>query len=78
MIVVSNSTLLIALSNIDLFYLLKKYFGKVFIPREVYSEVVTRGEKLFGDEKVKSADWIETKKVKDKLAVRRNTKKPLP
>ena len=56
MIVVSNSTPLIALSKIDLFHLLKKYFGKIFIPNEVYSEVVIRGEKLFGAEKVKSAD----------------------
>ena len=56
MIVVSNSTPLIALPKIDLFHLLKKYFGKIFIPKEVYSEVVIRGGKLFGAEEAKSAD----------------------
>ncbi|MGC9445344.1 MAG: hypothetical protein ACP5E9_10545 [Candidatus Methanospirareceae archaeon] len=39
--VVSNSTPLIALSRIHKFSLLKEYFGAVFIPKEVYEEVVT-------------------------------------
>ena len=55
--VVSNSTPLIALSRINKFSLLKEYFGEVYIPKEVYEEVVTRGGNLFGAEEVESAEW---------------------
>jgi predicted nucleic acid-binding protein len=48
MVVVSNSTPLIALSKIGVFDLLKDYFGEIMIPNEVYEEVVTRGSHLFG------------------------------
>ena len=54
--VVSNSTPLIALSRINKFGLLKGYFGEVYIPKEVYEEVVTRGGNLFGAEEVASAE----------------------
>jgi predicted nucleic acid-binding protein len=67
--VVSNSTPLIALSRIHKFSLLKEYFGAVFIPKEVYEEVVTRGGDLFGAEKVASAEWIKVEDVKNRIAV---------
>ena len=63
--VVSNSTPLIALSRINKFSLLKEYFGAVYIPKEVYEEVVTRGGNLFGAEEVASAEWIKVEKVKN-------------
>ena len=52
MVVVANSTPLIALSRLGLFELLNEYFGEVAIPKEVYEEVVTRGGDLFGAREV--------------------------
>jgi len=56
MIVVSNSTQLIALSRINKFGLLREYFGEIHIPKEVFDEVVTRGGNLSRAEEVASAE----------------------
>ncbi len=67
--VISDSTPLIALSRINKLSLLKEYFGEVYIPQEVYEEVVTRGGNLFGAEEVASAEWIKVENVKNRIAV---------
>ncbi len=59
MVVVANSTPLIALSKIGLFDLLREYFGEVIITGEVYAEVVTRGGNLFGAREVSTSEWIK-------------------
>lgn len=69
MIVVSNSTPLIALSRINKFGLLKEYFGEIHIPKEVFDEVVTRGGNLSGAEEAASAEWIKVGNVGNKIAV---------
>ncbi len=69
MVVVSNSTPLIALSKIGLFELLKDYFGEIIIPNEVYEEVVTRGGHLFGAREVSNSDWVQVVKAENRLAV---------
>lgn len=69
MTVVCNSTPLIALSRIGRLELLKEYFGEVYIPQEVYNEVVTRGGGLFGAKEVASVDWIKVKEVTNRIAV---------
>lgn len=69
MIVVSNSTPLIALSKINKFDLLREYFEGIYIPKEVYNEVVTRGGTLSGAEEVASAEWIKVENVKSRIAV---------
>ncbi len=69
MIVVSNSTPLIALSRISKLGLLKEYFGETYIPREVYDEVVTRGGHLSGAKEVASSEWIKVVDVNNKVAV---------
>jgi len=69
MVVVSNSTPLIALSKIGLFELLKEYFGEITIPNEVYEEVVTRGSNLFGAREVSNSDWVKVVEAENKLAV---------
>jgi predicted nucleic acid-binding protein len=69
MVVVSNSTPLIALSKIGLFYLLEEYFGEVVIPNEVYEEVVTRGGDLFGAKEVSNSKWVTIIKPKNRLAI---------
>ncbi|MCD4844696.1 MAG: DUF3368 domain-containing protein [Methanosarcinales archaeon] len=69
MIVVSNSTPLIALSRINKFGLLREYFGEIYIPVEVFDEVVTRGGNLSGAKEAASAEWIKVDKVGNKIAV---------
>ncbi len=69
MVVVANSTPLIALSKLGLFELLKEYFGEVAIPKEVYDEVITRGDDLFGAKEVSTSKWIKIIEPRNKLAV---------
>ena len=69
MIVVSDSTILIGLSKIGKLDLLKEIFSKVFIPEEVFKEVVERGKKKPGYKVIKEAAWIDTKPIKDKTQV---------
>lgn len=71
MIVVSNSSCLIGLSRIKKLHLLNDLFGKIFIPQEVYKDVVVKGKGESGAREVEEAKgiWIEVKDVKDKLAV---------
>lgn len=67
--VISNASPLICLARIDKLNLLKKYFGRIFVPKEVYQEICVKGEKKPGSTQVQSAEWIKIKEVKDKFAV---------
>jgi len=69
MIVVSDSTILIGLVKIEKLDLLKEIFFKVYIPEEVFKEVVERGKGKPGSKVIKEAAWIEVKPVKDKIQV---------
>lgn len=69
MIAVSNSTPLIALSKINRLTLLRDFFQEIYIPEEVYDEVVRRGKDLAGAEEVKSSDWIKVENVENRVAV---------
>jgi uncharacterized protein len=69
MIAVSNSTPLIALSKIDRLDLLKEYFSEIYIPEEVFDEVVRRGRNLAGSSEVASCNWIKVEPVKNRMAV---------
>jgi predicted nucleic acid-binding protein len=69
MIVVADSTPLIALASIDQFNLLKGLFGTVLIPEAVFREVVTRGRGRPGSEEVRKADWIKVQAPKDRAKV---------
>ena len=71
---VSNSSPLVGLAAIGHFPLLRRYFGKIYIPQAVYREVVTRGKGRTGARETKKAvkdKWIEVVRVKDKSAVKR-------
>ena len=59
MIVVSDSSPLIALARIQKLRLLSDLFGRVLIPAEVHQEVAIRGHGLPGAAEVQRADWIE-------------------
>ncbi len=70
MIVVSNTTPLIGLAQIQRFDLLQQLFGEIHIPQAVYDEAVVRGREEGGaKQEVSTATWIKTVSVKDRLAV---------
>ncbi|MEA3478945.1 MAG: DUF3368 domain-containing protein, partial [Bacteroidota bacterium] len=57
---------MVKIGKLDLF---KEIFSKVYIPEEVFKEVVQRGKGKPGSKVIKEADWIEPKPVKDKIQV---------
>ena len=59
MIVIADSSFLIALATVDAMWLLPKLFPQVTIPDAVYDEVVKKGEGLPGSEEVANAKWIK-------------------
>ena len=70
MIIVSNTTPLIAFSSLQKFDLLNKLFGKLYIAEAVYHEAtIANKEKDNLACEIAQADWIQTVKVKDRLAV---------
>ena len=69
MIVVSNSTILIGLPKVGKLDLLPKIFSKIYIPMEVSNELIVKGGKKPGSQKIKKAQWIESKVVKDTTQV---------
>ncbi len=62
--VVSNASVLIALSSTGQMHLLSRLFGRVLIPESVCHEVVRRGEGRPGASEVAEASWIETRVTK--------------
>jgi len=68
MLIVSNAGPIIALARIGKLDLLKQ-FKRIYIPNEVYEQVVVKGEGKPGSSEVKGSDWFITKEVKNKLAV---------
>lgn len=69
MIVIANSTPLIALSKVGKFDLLKDIFGEIIIPQGVYDEVVVQGAGRPGAGKVRKAAWIRTKQVRNQAMI---------
>ncbi|PIN93389.1 DUF3368 domain-containing protein [Candidatus Pacearchaeota archaeon CG10_big_fil_rev_8_21_14_0_10_31_24] len=72
--IVSNSSPLIYLAKLRKLKLLKELFGKVFIPSEVYEEVVISGkEKSFSDaflvEKAKIDGWLHIETINNKKEI---------
>lgn len=64
--VVTNSTPLIALSKINRLELLREVYRSIYIPEEVYTEVVVNGIGKPGTEEIASANWIICQPVTDK------------
>ena len=63
--IVTNSTPLIALSKINRLELLQEVYRSIYIPEEVYTEVVVNGVGKPGASEVASADWIICQPVTD-------------
>ena len=64
--VVTNSTPLIALSKINRLELLQEIYRSIYIPEEVYTEVVVNGVGKPGAAEVALADWIICQPVTDR------------
>ena len=59
MIVVSDSSPLIALARINRLDLLHSLYERILIPTEVHHEVTVAGHHLPGGREVRVADWVE-------------------
>ena len=66
MIVVSNSSPLMSLSNIERLELIKQKFGRIIIPYAVWKEIPVDGKGKKGVEHVQNSAWIKVKSVKNK------------
>ncbi len=66
--VVCNSTVLVHLSAMGRLDLLRDIFGEIYIPNEVYEEVVTRGANRAGMMEVSNASWINVQRITNHLA----------
>jgi predicted nucleic acid-binding protein len=70
MIVISNTTPLIALAVIRRFDLLRQLFDTIYIPEAVYQEAVVAGREQGGAKhELSSATWIEIRAVQGHQAV---------
>jgi len=67
--VVVASSVLISLSAINQFELLRKRFSEVIIPRAVQEEVLIEGKGRPGSQEVQSSDWIRALEVQDRVFV---------
>jgi predicted nucleic acid-binding protein len=65
--VVSDSSPLITLARIGCFDLLPKLYSRIYIPVEVYNEVVIDGPGLPGAAEVLQSDWIEVARAESSL-----------
>ena len=67
--VVSNSSPLIHLAKMNQLDLLHEFFGEIAIPRAVYEECITEGEKREEIVTIKNAEWLHSYTVVDKNLV---------
>ena len=66
-LVVSNSSVIIALARICRLDILKKLFGKIIVPEAVWREIAVEGKP--GHEKIVRADFIHVEKVGNRRLV---------
>ena len=71
MILVLDSSALIALARIGRMDLLQQLARRVYIPEAVYAEVVGRGQGRMGSAEVSQASWLAVTRVQDQAEVSR-------
>ncbi|ABP66253.1 nucleic acid-binding protein contains PIN domain-like protein [Caldicellulosiruptor saccharolyticus DSM 8903] len=69
MIVVSNTTPIIALAKINKLEILEYLFGRIYISEGVYKELISNKKFIFEIEQITKSSFIITKEVKNRLAV---------
>jgi uncharacterized protein len=62
-IVISDTTAITYLSQINAIGLLKSLFKIIYIPEAVYHELTRQGDHIGGSKEVKNLPWIKVKKV---------------
>jgi predicted nucleic acid-binding protein len=67
-IVIADSSPLIALAKIGCFDPLRKLYPRLHISGEVYAEIVVAGAGMPGASQVAESDWIEVKPIQDPAA----------
>jgi len=65
--VISNTTPIIALSSIGQLELLKKMYGKVYLPQAVYDEIMIKKDSIAAKEIISNESWILKTTVNDKF-----------
>ena len=65
--VISNTTPIIALSSIGQLELLKKMYGKVYLPQAVYDEIMIKKDSTAAKEIISNESWILKTTVNDKF-----------
>jgi predicted nucleic acid-binding protein len=70
MIVVSNTSPIINLAAVGQLDLLRQLYGQIVIPQAVYIEIVGGGAGQPGADEVAASDWIQTRQVVNRTAVR--------
>jgi predicted nucleic acid-binding protein len=68
-IVLCDSAVLIGLAKTGRLDLLQKVFSKIYIPEQVFKEVVERAEGKPGARFINEAEWIETRTIEDKKQI---------
>jgi len=68
-IVVSNTTPIIALAKINKLEILEYLFGRIYISEGVYKELISNKKFIFEIEQITKSSFIITKEVKNRLAV---------
>jgi len=73
MIVVCDATPLILLAKLSDFQLLKILYQKIYIPQEVFDEIVTKGRGKTGEKELKAAqaDWVEVKTISGQAKIKK-------
>ena len=73
MIVVSDATPIILLAKLSDFEFLKTLYQKIYIPQEVYDEIVTKGRGKAGEKELEGAqaDWVEVKTVSGQAKIKK-------
>lgn len=69
MIVVVDSSSLISLARIGKLDILKDMFDKIYIPQDVFEEVVTTGRNRPGSKEIEDAIWIEKREMKGRKTI---------
>ena len=69
MIVVSNSSPLVALAAVNQARLLQKLYERVLVPEAVWQEVIEQGANKPGTAELSQANWLERRAVTDKTLV---------
>ena len=69
MIVVSNTTPIIALAKINKLEILEYLFGRIYISEGVYKELISNKKFIFEIEQITKSSFIIVKEAKNRLAV---------